>query len=185
MMARLRLVLAILAICGLSGCSVVTVHAKVDPAGGALTESFACLYDFDARGFWYVLFVHEDGLLGAVHRHNPGIHLFVNDRVDLLFVCRCSGRGEVLDIMDQTYWLKNGGIFFCDVANSSARVRQLPINPPMCDGRDPEAIAKALYTLSLDPRVAANLPEEVRQRLAAQWRVEASKKKSAPSNAAR
>src|SRR5260221_6538859 len=77
----------------LTGCTTYNLPVYRDPCGGALTDSEACLYDYDLRGIWYVLFVRRDGLLAASHRHSPGTHLFVTSEGDLLFHLRGSGRG--------------------------------------------------------------------------------------------
>jgi hypothetical protein len=152
-----------------AGCSVIDVHVKIDPAGGALTDSTACLYEFDRRGLWYVLFLMEDGLLAAVHRHNPGIHLFIDSDENMIFYARCSGRGEAIDVMGKTMKLADGAVFLCDVRDGNPQVMQLPIKPPECDGNDPRSVAKAIYDVSQDPRVAEYLDAESRARLLAAW----------------
>jgi hypothetical protein len=149
----------------LAGCSVIDVRAHIDPGGGALTDSTACVYEFDRHGLWYVVFVHEDGLIGAVHRHNPGIHLFIDHDSNLVFYARCSGRGEVIDIMGKTMKLSDGVVFLCDVRDGNAHIAQLPMKSIPCDGSDPHAIAKAIYDLSRDRSVAVFLDAESRERL--------------------
>lgn len=163
-----RLIAPILLVSFIAGCSVIDVRLKIDPAGGALTDSDACVYDFDRNGLWYLVFIHEEGLLAAIHRHNPGIHLFLDENGDIIFQCRCSGRGEVIDVMDRTMKLADGTVFLCDVEDGNARITQIPISAPKCDGNDPEAVARCVFDVSTDPRVARFLPAEVRARLAAQ-----------------
>jgi hypothetical protein len=165
------------AVATLSGCTTVTVRYPHIPAGGALTESVGCVYDFDREAFWYVVFVHADGLLGAVHRHDPGIHLFV-DHGDLLFYVRCSGRNEVIDLSGNLFKLSKGTVFLCTVEGANVHVEQLPIAAIPCDGADEESRARALAQLSTDVRVSKFLPPEARARLLADWKVEQGKKQA-------
>jgi hypothetical protein len=172
--SRIRIV--IVAIFLLPGCSTITVRYPHDPAGGALTESVGCIYDFDRDGFWYVVFVRADGLLNALHRHDPGIHLFL-DRSDLLFFVRCSGRNETIDLKGETFALSKGTVFLCDIAGGALRVKQLRLPAIACDGRDAASRAHALAELSIDSRVSAFLPLEAQARLMADWKMEQRRNK--------
>ena len=175
-----RLFLAIFGIGFLGGCSTIELRPPHSLAGGPLTESTACIYDYDQNGLWYVIFIHADGLLAAVHRHEPGLHLF-NLGDDLLFYSRCSGRGETLDIMGQSFSLSQGTVFLCDVTASDARARQLPIPAKSCHGDDPIALAKAIDELSQIPAVSPFLSPEAHARLHADWQASKDSKTARPN----
>jgi hypothetical protein len=172
----------LLFIASLTGCAQYDIPPNRDPCGGALTDSEACLYDYDAKGLWYVLLVRQDGLLAAAHRHAPGTHLFVLPEGDLLFHSRCSGRGEVIDVTGRTFALKDGTVLLSEGGGKGPRIAQLPIAAPRCDPADAEDMARALYDVSRDGRVAAFLSPEARLRIQAAW--QAAKKRKADANKA-
>lgn len=160
------------------GCNTdLTVHPVVDPAGGAISDREARIYEFDKHGPWYVAFVRADGMLLAIHRHDPGIQAFFLPNGDLLFYARSSGRGEVVDLMGHAFSLKNGAVFLCDVTAGDARVEQLPITPPHLKKLDSERLARTLYELSTQPPVAAFLSPEGRARLQADWQIALDRKR--------
>ncbi|MDB5304844.1 MAG: hypothetical protein JWM97_2393 [Phycisphaerales bacterium] len=176
---RVRLAMLWLAIPLLSGCATYDIPPNRDPCGGALTDSEACLYDYDARGLWYVMFVRCDGLMTTSHRHSPGTHLFITPEGDLLFHSRSSGRGEVLDVMGRTLRLADGTVFLCDANGDRPRVVQLGIPAPRCDPTDAEDVARALYEISRDARVASFLSPESRLRFQADWQAAKKRKRQA------
>ncbi|MDB5357628.1 MAG: hypothetical protein JWN24_4081 [Phycisphaerales bacterium] len=176
---RVRLALLWLAISLLGGCASYDIPPNRDPCGGALTDSEACLYDYDARGLWYVMFVRRDGLMATSHRHSPGTHLFVTPEGDLLFHSRSSGRGEVLDVMARAAQLTDGAVFLVDANGDPPRVVQLAIPVPRCDPADAEDVARALYEISRDARVASFLSPESRLRIQADWQAAKKRKREA------
>ncbi|MDB5292729.1 MAG: hypothetical protein JWL69_3970 [Phycisphaerales bacterium] len=176
---RVRAALLWLAISLLGGCASYDIPPNRDPCGGALTDSEACLYDYDARGLWYVIFVRRDGLMATSHRHSPGTHLFVTPEGDLLFHSRSSGRGEVLDVTGRTMRLTDGTVFLCDANGDPPRVVQLGVFAPRCDPADTEDVARALYEISRDARVASFLSPESRLRIQADWQAAKKRKREA------
>ena len=88
-----------------------------------LTGSEACLYDFDARGFWYVIFLHNDRLGMARRRHEAGHHLMLLSG-DLLFSRSASGRDEAIDIMGRTFSLRSGMVFLVTVTSKQTSIVQ-------------------------------------------------------------
>lgn len=173
-------VAVLLLLSSLTGCAQYDIPPNRDPCGGALTDSEACLYDYDPGGLWYVLLVRQDGLLAAAHHHSPGTHLFVLPEGDLLFHSRCSGRGEVIDVMGRTFAFKNGTVLLYESGGKEPRIAQLPIAAPRCEPTDAEDMARALYDISRDARVAAFLSPEARLRIQAAW--QAAKKRKADAN---
>src|SRR5690348_4040767 len=129
-----------------TGCTEKHLTFSRDPGGGSLTDSEACLYDFDRNGFWYVIFVRAEGLLAAEHRHAYGHHLFVQNG-DMVFYSRCSGRNEVIDIMGQMFYLKRGMVFLCELKGGRAQVRQLAVSLPSFRSGDEEERARVLLEL--------------------------------------
>lgn len=160
-----RIILLILWAAFAGGCaSTIELRPWRDPQGQTLTDSYGCVYDVDSAGFWYVVFIRCDGLLDSVHRHNPGMHLFVRKN-DLIFYSRCSGRGEVIDIMGKTFWLKEGRAFLCRVVAGQPQVSQLNVEIRPCRWDDAPGIEQALGDLANEPPVAAFLSPEARARL--------------------
>lgn len=167
-----------------TGCTTIELHPNRDPCGGALTDVEAQVYDVDANGIWYVVFLRCDDLLLAAHRHNPGVHAFFSPAGDVLYFSRCSGRGEVIVIAGQTFALRNGSVFLCDMTGAAPQTWQLQLPPPPCNGTDPAGVARALYALSQDARVAAFLSPEARLRLQADVQLARRRKEQAPMSAA-
>ena len=164
---RSRVAAFLLTVLLISACSEKHITFSRDPSGGSLTDSEACLYDFDRNGFWYVIFVRREGLLAAEHRHAYGHHLFVQ-KGDLRFFSRCSGKAEVLDIMGQLFNLKSGVVFLCDIEAGHARVTQLSIPLRRFHAGDEEERARALLELGEREPVKTFISREVRDRLALQ-----------------
>lgn len=160
---------------------MVDVRAQVDPSGGPLTDSLACVYDFDRDGLWYVVFVRKEGLLAAIHRHSPGFHLFLDDDGDFVFFVRCSGRGEVIDLMGKRYRLSEGAVLLVDADDGREQVSQLKLPLPPCRSADPPSISKAVYELSQDPQVAAFVNPESQARLRGKWEVDKKRQENASS----
>jgi hypothetical protein len=149
----------------LPGCSSTTdFKFPHDPGGGLLTSSEACLYDFDADGFWYVIFLRCDQLGIANHRHEAGHHLMLRSG-DLLFYSRCSGRGEAIDIMGKTFALKNGLVFLVATSPAETRVTQLPAQARRFNGADSRARAAALEALTMVPSVERFLSADAQARI--------------------
>jgi hypothetical protein len=165
MRATLRVAAFLLTALLIPACTEKQFTFCRDPSGGSLTDSEACLYDFDRDGFWYVIFVRGEGLLAAEHRHAYGHHLFVQ-KGDLLFYSRCSGRGEVIDVMGQIFDLKRGVVFLCEIENGQARVKQLSMPVPRFRAGDEEQRARVLLELGEREPVKAFVSREVRDRMA-------------------
>jgi hypothetical protein len=151
-----------------SGCGEYQWVFSHDPGGGPLTDSEACVYDFDRQGLWYVLLIRREGLLAAEHRHAAGHHLFLNKQGDMIFFSRCSGRGEVLDVMGTLCRLKQGQVIAYDAARRPP-VHQLSLKLPNCKGDDPVGRARILADLARQPEIAQYFSVEGRARLIADY----------------
>ena len=149
-----------------AGCnSTIDVKFPRDPGGGLLTNSEACLYDFDADGFWYVIFLREASLGVCDHRHASGHHLMLDRYGDMVFYSRCSGRGESIDIMGRLLSLKEGQVFLVTVEKGNAQIVQLPAHAKRFDGNDPAQRADALAALIAEPTVQAFLSSDAQLRI--------------------
>ena len=157
---NLRYSIVIVCLSTLLGCSTIDFKFPRDLGGGLLTDSEACLYDFDPDGFWYVIFLREASLGACDHRHESGHHLMLDRFGDILFYSRCSGPGESLDIMGRLFSLKEGRVFLVSVEQGKAQIVQLPAQSKRIDGKDPAARADALAALISEPTVQAFLSSD-------------------------
>jgi hypothetical protein len=161
-----KLAISCLVILSLAACnSTIDFKFPPDLGGGLLTDSEACLYDFDPDGFWYVIFLREASLGVCDHRHASGHHLMLDRFGDMVFYSRCSGRGESIDIMGRLFSLKEGTVFLVSVEKANAQIVQLPAQSRRFDGNDPAARADALAALIAEPTVQAFLSSDAQLRI--------------------
>lgn len=173
--------ICILPLLAIGSCqSTIDVRFSHDPGGGLLTSFEACLYDFDADGFWYVIFLRQDDLGICNHRHEAGHHLMLRRNGDIVFYSRCSGRGEAIDIMGKTFSLKNGQVFLVSQSTGGTQIVQLPAQSKRFDGTEPSARATALAALLDEPWVQAFVSDDARYRIKAD-QAEQQKTKAAPA----
>jgi hypothetical protein len=150
-----------------TGCNrTIQAQFNRDPSGGLLSSNEACLYDYDADGFWYVIFLRQDLLGLREHRHAAGHHLMLTRSGDLVFYSRCSGRGESIDIDGKFFSIKQGQVFLVTVQQDNTQIIQLPAQAKRFDGNDPAARANALAALLSEPTVQAFLSGDARLRIA-------------------